>query len=92
MRTVSRKLRAGTAHAGTGGHTMGNDVDLRPTDAAERDRDKSNDDTHRDRWIAQAIGPQEQVALSGSTRNQESQSWSWHMGESGTRLHKDNLD
>ena len=26
---------------------MGNDADLRPTDAGERDRDKSNDDTQR---------------------------------------------
>ena len=39
-----QKAEGGTAHAGSGGHTMGNDADLRPTDAAERDRDKGNDD------------------------------------------------
>ena len=61
------------AHAGSGGHIMGNDADLRPTDAAESYRDKSHDDTKR-QVDCQAPGRQQQVALSGSTRNQESQS------------------
>ena len=47
MRTVVLKAEGGTAHARSGGHIMGNDAHLRPTNAAESDRDKSHDDTQR---------------------------------------------